>query len=125
MALSQSAQDMLRAMLNKPLYVAIRSTVNRERMTELLEAHLQWAVTAEQRGELFASGPFVADGTPPGALGGMSILRAASVEETLEILSQDPFVKEGAVTVEVRKWMLMEGSMTFTVRLSDQSTQLL
>jgi uncharacterized protein len=124
MALSQSAQDMLRAMLNKPLYVAIRSTVNRERMTELLEAHLQWAVAAEQRGELFASGPFVADGAPPGALGGMSILRAASVEEALAILSHDPFVQEDVVTVEVRKWMLMEGSMTFTVRLSDQSTRL-
>lgn len=125
MALTPSALDMLRAMLNKPLYVAIRSTVNRERMTELLEAHLRWAVAAERRGELFASGPFVADDAPPGALGGMSILRAASAEEALEILSQDPFVKEGAVTVEVRKWMLMEGSMTFTVRLSDQSTKLL
>jgi uncharacterized protein YciI len=125
MAMQTSAQEMLRAMLNKPLYVAMRQTVNLELLNELLVEHLQWAVDAERRGELFASGPFSAEGSPPGAQGGMTILRAASHEEALDILSHDPFVRDGAITVEVRKWQLMEGSMTVTVRLSDQSCNLL
>jgi uncharacterized protein len=125
MSTSQNVQDLLRAMLNKPLYVALRQPGRSDRVPELLEAHLQWMVAAERRGELFASGPFVADGAPPGSLGGMSIVRAASVEEAHEILSQDPFVKEGVVTLDIRKWVVMEGGLTVTVRFSDQSGRLL
>jgi uncharacterized protein len=125
MALSHNAQDMLRAMLNKPLYVALRQPGRADRVAELLEAHLQWMVAAERRGEIFASGPFVADGAPPGSLGGMTIVRAASVDEAREILSQDPFVKEGVVTLDINKWMVMEGGLTVTVRFSDQSSRLL
>jgi uncharacterized protein len=124
MSTPQNAQDLLRAMLNKPLYVALRQPGRADRVPELLEAHLQWMVAAERRGELFASGPFVADGAPPGSLGGMSIVRAASVDEAREILSQDPFVKEGVVTLDIRKWMVMEGGLTVTVRFSDQSGRL-
>ena len=120
----RTVQDMLRAMLNKPLYVALRLPGRAERVAELLEAHLQWMVAAERRGELFASGPFVADGVPPGALGGMSIVRAASLEEAREILSRDPFVAEEVVTLDIRKWMVMEGGVTVTVRFSDQSGRL-
>lgn len=125
MSAQGAAQEMLRAMLNKPLYVALRHPANLDRMAELLEPHLRWAVAAERRGELFASGPFVAEGVAPGALGGMSILRAASEEEAQQILAQDPFVREGVVTVELKKWLLMEGGMTVTVRFSDQSSRLL
>ena len=121
----KNVQDLLRAMLNKPLYVALRLSGRADRVPDLLEAHLQWMVAAERRGELFASGPFVADGAAPGSLGGMSIVRAASVEEAREILAQDPFVKEGVVTLDIRKWMVMEGGLTVTVRFSDQSGRLL
>ena len=118
-------QGLLSAMLNKPLYVALRHPGNASRAPELLDAHLRWMVAAERRGELFASGPFVADGVPPGALGGMSIVRAASLEEAREILSSDPFVKENVVTLELRKWMVMEGGLTINLRFSDQSGRLL
>ena len=124
-AMSSSAQDLQRAMLNKTLYVALRHPGDASRVPELLEAHLSWMVAAERRGELFASGPFVADGAPPGSLGGMSIVRASSVEDAREMLSHDPFVKEGVVTLEIRKWLLMEGGLTVTVRFSDQTSRLL
>ena len=112
-------------MLNKPLYVALRNPGKGSLKPELLELHLQWMVAAERRGVLFASGPFVADGAPPGSLGGMSIVRASSVDEAREILSDDPFVKENVVTLDIRKWMAMEGGLTVTVRFSDQSARLL
>lgn len=123
--LTEAAQLLLRSMLNKPLYVALRTAKDLARMEQLMEPHLQWAIAAEQRGELFASGPFVADGVPAGALGGMSIVRAASEDEARSIIARDPFVAEGAVSIELRRWMLMEGGFTVTVRLSDQSSRLL
>jgi uncharacterized protein len=123
-SLPESAQRLLAAMLNKPLYVVLRTPVNTARMPGLLESHLRWAIDAERRGELFASGPFVADGAPPGSLGGMSIVRAASQEEAQRILEADPFVREGVVTLDIRRWMLMDGGFAVSVRFSDQSGRL-
>ena len=125
MTASTTAPQRLAAMLNKPLYVALRSPANLARLAELLDAHLDWAVAAERRGELFASGPFVADGALPGTAGGMSILRASSLEEAVTLLNDDPFIKEGVFVADVKKWMLMEGGLTLTVRFSDQTGRLM
>jgi uncharacterized protein YciI len=125
MATDVTIADTLKAMLNKPLYVALRHPQELSRIAELLPAHLEWAIRAEQRGELFASGPFAAQDAAPGTVGGMSILRAASESEARTILSGDPFIREGVFTVEIKKWILMEGSMTVNVRFSDQSARVL
>lgn len=121
MDINDNARTLLAPMLQKPLYVALRTPNDLSRFGELLEAHLQWAIAAEQRGELFASGPFVEEGGVPGALGGMSIVRAASLEEAQRILSQDPFIREQVYVSSIRKWLLMEGGVTVTLRFSDQS----
>ena len=121
---ANDAQAQLAQMLNKPLYVALSEPKDLNRMHELLSAHLAWAVGSERRGEIFASGPFVAEGCPPGTQGGMTIVRAGSYEEAHRILSFDPFVKEGVVTFTLRKWILMEGGFSVTVRFSDQSSRL-
>lgn len=115
------ARSLLEKMLQKPLYVALRTPNDLSRFNELLEPHLQWAIAAEARGELFASGPFVAPDSVPGALGGMSIVRAASLEEAQKILSEDPFVKQQVYIPSIKKWLLMEGGFNVTVRFSDQS----
>lgn len=115
----------LAAMLNKPLYVALREPRDLRRIQALLPAHLEWAIQAERRGELFASGPFAAEGVQPGAAGGMTIVRAGSHAEAEALLARDPFVKEGLVTVTIRKWIVMEGGFSVTVRFSDQSARLL
>jgi uncharacterized protein YciI len=125
MDLTPTAQDMLRAMLNKPLFVALRNPADLSKSAALLEAHLQWAVAAERRGELFASGPFIAEGAPPGSLGGMTIVRAASHTEARKILDQDPFVREGVVSIDLRKWSVMEGGITLSMRFSDQTARLM
>jgi uncharacterized protein YciI len=125
MDLTPVAQEMLRAMLNKPLFVALRNPADLTKSASLLEAHLQWAIAAERRGELFASGPFVAEGAAPGSLGGMTIVRAASHDEARRILEQDPFVREGVVSIDLRKWSLMEGGVTVSMRFSDQTARLM
>lgn len=121
MDITDKASELLAQMLQKPLYVALRSPNDLARFGELLEEHLQWAIGAERRGELFASGPFVDEGGVPGALGGMSIVRAASLDEAQAILSQDPFIREGVYLPSIKKWLLMEGGVTVTLRFSDQS----
>ncbi|RIY42281.1 YciI family protein [Neopusillimonas maritima] len=113
-------QRLIEGMLNKPLFVVFRKPADLSKFASVLEAHLKWAVQSEKRGEIFASGPFVQEGGVPGAAGGMSILRAASEEEANAILSGDPFIKEGVYTVEVKKWMLMEGGLSVTLHFSDQ-----
>ena len=114
------SKRLLEGMLNKPLFVVFRKPANLSKFASLLEAHLKWAVQAEKRGELFASGPFVQEGGVPGAAGGMSILRASSESEAKAIFSDDPFIKEGVYTIEVKKWVLMEGGFSVTLHFSDQ-----
>lgn len=121
MSQPSSEQAMLGAMLNKPLYVVLRTPVDLSRLNELLPAHLEWAVQCEKRGELFASGPFVQDGAAPGSQGSMSIVRADSVAEVQRIMSGDPFIQQGVFTIDIKKWVLMEGGFTVSVRFSDQS----
>lgn len=74
---------------------------------------------------MFASGPFVAEEGALGDWAAMTILRAGSATETQSILDEDPFVREGAVSVTPRKWLVMEGSVRVTLRFSDQSAQIL
>lgn len=121
MTTSTQTQALMQAMLKKPLYVVLRTPVDLSRINELLPAHLEWAVQCEKRGELFASGPFVKEDGAPGTEGGMSIFRADSSAEVERILSGDPFIQQGVFSVVVRKWVLMEGGFTLSVRFSDQS----
>jgi len=118
-------RHLLAAMLNKSMFVALREPRDLRQIQALLPAHLEWAIQAERRGELFASGPFAAEGCPPGAAGGMTIVRASSYAEAEAILAKDPFVREGVVNITLRKWVVMEGGFTVTVRFSDQSAHLL
>lgn len=115
------AKALMQGMLNKPLYVVLRTPVDLSRINELLPAHLEWVVQCEKRGELFASGPFMKEGAAPGAGGGMSIVRAESETEVERILSADPFIQQGVFAIEIRRWVLMEGGFTLTVRFSDQT----
>ena len=117
-------ESLAQKMLKKPLYVVQRIPNDLTRFEAFLEAHLQWAVEAEGRGELFASGPFVEEDGVPGTLGGMSVLRAETREDAEKILSGDPFIREKIYTPIIRKWLLMEGELTVTVRFSNRSYSL-
>lgn len=120
-----STQALLAGMLNKPFFVAIRTPRDLTHLPVLLDAHLEWAIRAQERGELFASGPFVGANTTPGELGGMSILRAADEAEADRLMQGDPFIAQGVYDVEIRKWMLMEGGLTLHVSFSNKSFSLL
>lgn len=121
---NENARALMASMFNKTFFVALREPLDLARMDALLEEHLHWAMEAEMNGHLFGSGPFVAAGQPPGAAGGMTIVRAHSLQEAQSVVAQDPFVREGAVRLSWRQWSLMEGSVRVTLRFSDQSLHL-
>ncbi|KDD68978.1 hypothetical protein V466_11160 [Pseudomonas mandelii PD30] len=123
--MTEETQALLAGMLNKTLFVVIRKPRDLTHMPVLLDAHLKWAIRAQERGELFASGPFVSDQAAPGELGGMSILRAADQAEAERLIQGDPFIAHGVFEADVRKWLLMEGGLTLHVSFSNKSFSLL
>jgi uncharacterized protein YciI len=116
-------QRLTQRMLRKKLYVILsKGGATAEQLGAVLPRHLEYMIVLEKTGVLFASGPLsAAPGQPAGD--GLTILRAASVEEAREIASADPFVINKLRTFEVREWTVMEGSIGVTVNLSDQSLQ--
>ncbi|MEM9779266.1 MAG: YciI family protein, partial [Pseudomonadota bacterium] len=89
-----------------------------------LPDHLAYQAELEQRRILFLAGP-VSD--PTGALMegmGLIIYRAASLEDAQEIAANDPMHKSGARSYVVRRWLINEGALTLSVRLSAQTVGL-
>src|ERR1700730_5356464 len=108
-------------MLQKLLYVVLTTPIKpMSEILPLLPDHLNYMIDLEKRGMLFASGPFLAGkDLPPGT--GMTILRAGTFDEAEAIAGEDPLIKSGMRTFEVRTWQLNEGSFTVTVNYSDRS----
>jgi uncharacterized protein len=120
-----SAEERIRqltqGMLRKKLYVILsKGGASPDRLKEHLPAHLEFMIDLEKSGVLFASGPL--DG---GARGdGLTIVRAASMEEARQVAARDPFVINGLRSFDVREWTVMEGSLGIKVNFSDQTLEL-
>jgi uncharacterized protein YciI len=108
-------------MLRKKLYVVLsKGGATPEQIAALLPQHLEYMIGLEKAGVLFASGPLTAaPGRPAGD--GLTILRAASLDEAHAVAATDPFVVNKLRTFEVREWTVMEGSLGLTVNFSDQT----
>lgn len=107
------------SMLDRTLYAAVSYLVApKEKLAPLLEAHLAFMVRLEERGVLFASGPFYVEGTGTGD--GLTIVRAGSLAEAQAILAADPFALAGLRGWDVREWHVMEGAIRVTVHASRQ-----
>jgi uncharacterized protein YciI len=108
-------------MLNKRLYAVIWKSYGKpDLIKQNLAKHLQFMISLEKRGALFASGPF----TPGGGAqigDGMTILRALSLDEARVFANSDPFVIAGARTFDVREWTVMEGRIGVTLDFSDNT----
>jgi uncharacterized protein len=122
-----SAQERIgqltKRMLRKKLYVILSTgAATPDQLGAILPEHLEYMIGLEKRGVLFASGPLntALDG-PVGD--GLTILRAASLDEARDLALADPFVRNKIRTFEVREWTVMEGSVGLRVNLSDQSVE--
>jgi len=117
-------QQLTQKMLRKKLYVVFsKGGATPEQIGAVVPDHLEYMIGLEKKGVLFASGPLATDpGKPAGD--GLTILRAASVEEARAIASADPFVVSRLRTFEVREWTVMEGSLGLKVNFSDQTLEI-
>lgn len=84
--------------------------------------HLKWMIEHEKKGIIFGSGPFVdsaaTQGKPGSPAGGMTILRANSIEDAVQIVQTDPYVIHNIVTFEMKEWLVMEGGFNLRVSFS-------
>jgi uncharacterized protein YciI len=106
------------------LFVMLRRTIKPEIQRDSLGDHLQWMIGAEKAGHIFLSGP-VAPRDGATALDGLTLIRAATLQDAEAIAQGDPFVARGIVAFEMREWTANEGALSLTVTLSDSTVDFL
>lgn len=86
-----------------------------------LPDHLAYQKEMEAAGALVMAGP-VSDVTGDMMEAeGMIIYRATNLEAARALANGDPMHKVGARSYDIRKWLVNEGSLSFTISLSSQS----
>ncbi|MEZ5956349.1 MAG: YciI family protein [Hyphomonadaceae bacterium] len=106
-------------MWKKPFFIMLRKNLRIEKSPALMLEHYRWIIGLEKRGVVFASGPTFERSSTLGE--GMTVFRVDSFEAAEELAAGDPFVRDGAVSYEIRKWQINEGRMVLTVDFSDLS----
>ena len=127
-ALTVTADEVRNAcdgMLRLQLYVVLTRPVRgMEPVMEMLERHLAYQIALEERGILFAAGPFWTDDEQAWRGEGMVVIRAEDLAAARAIAAEDPMHVSGARTFEVRPWLVNEGRVTITLRHSTRSFRL-
>ena len=85
-----------------------------------LVAHLEYMISLEKAGKLFASGPLDFGASSDG----LTVFNVATKEEARALAMQDPFVINGVRSFQVREWTVMEGSFGIQVNYSDRSIEI-
>jgi len=122
---AESVRDACEGMLQLQLYaIFTRPVEGLEPVMAALERHLEFQISLEERGILFAAGPFWTDDEQQWRGEGMTVIRAESLDAAKAIAAQDPMHVSGARAFEVRPWLVNEGSLTIRLNHSKRSFQL-
>jgi uncharacterized protein len=123
MFFAERVTELTRKMLRKKLFVLLTNPiVPPEFLQPLLSAHLEYMIDLEKRGLVFASGP-LSDGVGPPTGQGLTVLRAKDAAEARALAEADPFYVHGLRGFELKEWTVMEGRLSLSVNLSDQSIE--
>jgi uncharacterized protein len=92
-----------------------------EQFQDVIGEHLEYQFMLEREGIMFAAGPLLGpeDVKPSGP--GLIAIRASSLEEAKRIADADPMHSSGTRTYSIRQWIINEGSINVTIRLSGQN----
>jgi uncharacterized protein len=114
---------LLAPMLKQRLFVALSTArASAEQMLPHVAEHLEYMSSLEEKGVLFASGPFVQPGVLVGD--GLTILRTRTIEEARALMEDEPLIKLGFRAFELHSWELREGQISVTLNLSKSSFSL-
>jgi uncharacterized protein len=113
----KAAGELIAPMLKKTLFVAINRVAAPASAIELFVAeHLAYMNPLEAAGRLWASGPFIEEGVLVGD--GLAILSISTIEEARQAMEEEPLIKRGLRTFELRKWELCEGRIDISLHAS-------
>jgi hypothetical protein len=68
---------------------------------------MRWTRQRRRRGDSGPSGPFIEEGVLVGD--GLTILSTSTIDEARQAMQDEPLIKRGLRTFELRKWELREG----------------
>src|ERR1700685_4008122 len=113
----KAVEQLLAPMLKKTLFVAINHVAAPTGAIEpFVTEHLAYMNSLETEGRLWASGPFIEEGVLVGD--GLTILSTSSIEEARLALEEEPLIKRGLRSFELRKWELREGRIDISLSAS-------
>ena len=78
----------------------------------------------EASGTLVMAGPISDETGELMEAEGMIIYRANNLDEARKLADADPMHSAGARSYDVRKWLVNEGSLSFSIRLSEQTVKI-
>jgi uncharacterized protein YciI len=109
--------ELLAPMLRKTLFVALNHVAAAaSEIAPFVADHLIYMNKLEADGLLWASGPFIEEGVLVGD--GLTIFATSTIEQAERLMREEPLIKRGLRTFELRKWELREGRMTITLNAS-------
>lgn len=119
------AQAQARGSLAHELFVVESTPVKTpEELKAVLPDHLAYQAQQEAQGNLVFAGP-LSDLSGEMMQGcGLIIYRAESLEKAREIAEKDPMHASNCREYTLRRWLVNEGSLQLTVKLSAQSVAL-
>jgi uncharacterized protein len=92
-----------------------------EAIAKAVPDHLAYQGELEARGALVLAGP-LSDGAGRDRSGeSLIVYRAASIEGARELADGDPMHSSGLKTYDLRAWLVNEGALELSLRLSKQS----
>lgn len=124
--MAQDVRNACEGMLRKQLYAVFTRPANGlGPVMDNLDEHLEYQVSLEERGIMFAAGPFWTDDEQEWRGEGLVVIRAENLEAAAAIAAEDPMHASGARTFEVRPWTIMEGTVTIKLDHSSCSYEIL
>jgi len=121
---AERVEQLSKTFLKKEMFVIISTVaVPREKIVEVLPAHLEHQMKLEKQGIMFAAGPMFKEDGSGGR--GLIVIRADSFDAAKAIAESDPFHKLGLRTFTIERWEINEGRYMVQVDYSDQSVKIL
>lgn len=114
-----------RGALAKELYAVLSTPASGpDAVKQNLPAHLAYQAQLEATGKLFLAGP-VSDESGAQMEGmGLIIYHANSLQEAQALAEADPMHQSGARSFVLRRWLINEGALSLSVKLSAQNVTL-